>query len=262
MTTSSLSLRQSLRLYWLEARLELLKSWRMPAYVLPTLLFPALFYLLFAVAFGSDRAVATTTIASYLIATYGVFGVIGASMFGFGVGVAVERGQGWLLLKRATPMPPAAYLLAKVLTSVLFSTVVIAVLCTMGVTLAGVHLESGQWLAMAAIQIAGAIPFCAAGLAIGLWSGPNSAPAIVNLLYLPMSFASGLWIPYEMLPPVVRAVSPFLPPFHLAQLALGAIGAGTGGSVVVHVVALVLATVICLALAVVAYRHDRGRTWG
>jgi ABC-2 type transport system permease protein len=128
--------------------------------------------------------------------------------------------------------------------------------------LAGVRLEPGQWLLMAAVQIAGALPFCAAGLAIGLWSGPNSAPAIVNLIYLPMAFASGLWIPYEMLPPVVRAVSPILPPFHLAQLALGAIGSGSGGSVLVHVAALVLATVICLVLAVVAYRRDRGRTWG
>lgn len=262
MTTKSLSIRQSLRLYWLEARLELLKSWRMPAYVLPTLLFPAFFYLLFGVAFGGSRAVANTTIAGYLIATYGVFGVIGASMFGFGVGVAVERGQGWLRLKRATPMPPTAYLLAKVFTSVLFSAAVIAMLCVMGATLAGVRLEPAQWLVMAVVQVAGALPFCAAGLAIGLWAGPNSAPAIVNLIYLPMAFASGLWIPFEMLPPVVRAVSPFLPPFHLAQLALTVIGSGAGGSIVVHVAALALTTVICLGLAVVAYRRNTGRTWG
>ena len=262
MTTNALSTRQSVHLYWLEARLELLKTWRMPAYVLPTLLFPAFFYLLFGVAFGDSRPVANTTIAGYLIATYGVFGVIGASMFGFGVGVAVERGQGWLRLKRAAPMPPTAYLLAKLVTSLLFSVVVIALLCLMGATLAGVRLEAGQWIAMAAIQVAGALPFCAAGLAIGFWAGPNSAPGIVNLIYLPMAFVSGLWLPFEMLPPVVRAVSPFLPPYHLAQLALAAIGSGRGGSPLIHVAVLVLTTVVCLGLAVIAYRRDSGRTWG
>lgn len=262
MTTQTLSARQSLHLYWLEARFELVKTWRMPAYVLPTLFFPSFFYLLFGVAFGGSAAVANTTIAGYLIATYGVFGVIGASMFAFGVGVAVERGQGWLCLKRAAPMPPAAYLLAKVFTSILFSTIVIGMLCLMGATLAGVRLQPTQWLIMAAIQIAGAVPFCAAGLAVGLWAGPNSAPGIVNLIYLPMAFASGLWIPFEMLPPVLRSVSPFLPPFHLAQLALAAIGSGAGGSPVVHVAVLVLTTAICLGLAVIAYRRDRGRTWG
>ena len=46
--------------------------------------------------------------------------LIMAALFGFGVGVAVERGQGWLLLKRATPMPPLAYLLAKMATAVAF----------------------------------------------------------------------------------------------------------------------------------------------
>ena len=115
---------------------------------------------------------------------------------------------------------------------------------------------------MAAIQIVGALPFCAAGLAIGFWAGPNSAPGVVNLIYLPMAFASGLWIPFEMLPPVVRAVSPFLPPFHLAQLSLAAIGSGSGGSPFVHVLALALTTVICLGLAVVAYKRDEGKTWG
>lgn len=262
MSTHTLNLRQSFRLYRLETKYEILKTLRMPAYVLPTLLFPAFFYLLFGVAFGGDRIVAHTTVAGYLIATYGVFGVIGASMFAFGVGVAVERGQGWLLLKRTSPMPPTAYLFARLFTSLLFSALVIAMLCLMGFTLGGVRLETSQWLMMAGIQIAGAIPFCAAGLAVGFWAGPNSAPGIVNLIYLPMAFASGLWIPYEMLPPVIRSVSVFLPPFHLARLSLAAIGSGDGSSAALHIAVLVLTTIVCLGLAAIAYRREGGRTWG
>src|SRR4051794_24043522 len=86
-----------LRLYGLEARSELLKAVRLPAYSLPTLAFPCVFYLFFGIAFGSHGVgTAPVSMASYLLATYGAFGVIGASLFGFGVGVATERGQGWM----------------------------------------------------------------------------------------------------------------------------------------------------------------------
>ena len=50
----------------------------------------------------ADRVTAAAVVATYLLATYATFGVIGAALFGFGVGVAVERGQGWMLLKRAS----------------------------------------------------------------------------------------------------------------------------------------------------------------
>ena len=64
----------------------------MPGYAVPSIAFPAMFYLLFGVMFGRGT-VGGISMATYLIATYGAFGVIGASLFGFGVGVAVERGR-------------------------------------------------------------------------------------------------------------------------------------------------------------------------
>ncbi|CAN5778508.1 hypothetical protein BH24ACI5_BH24ACI5_05710 [soil metagenome] len=112
----------NLRCYALEAKYEFLKHIRMPAYAIPSIAFPVMFYLLFG------------TVATYLLATYGTFGVIGAALFGFGVGIAVERGQGWMTLKRATPMPPMAYFLAKVGMAVLFGAIIIVILaqCTSG----------------------------------------------------------------------------------------------------------------------------------
>ena len=85
-------------------------------------------------------------------------------------------------------------------------------------------LAATQWLVLAAILIFGALPFCAIGLAIGLLVRPNSATAVVNLLYLPLSFCSGLWIPISQLPEGVRHIAVFLPTDHLGALALGAVG--------------------------------------
>ena len=112
------------RAYALEAKYEFLKLLRMPGYAIPSIAFPAMFYLLFGVMFGRGT-VGGLSMATYLIATYGAFGVIGASLFGFGVGVAIERGQGWMMLKRASPMPPMAFFAAKLAMCTIFAAAVV-----------------------------------------------------------------------------------------------------------------------------------------
>jgi ABC-2 type transport system permease protein len=251
-----------LRSYALEAKYEFLKQLRMPAYAIPAVTFPVMFYLLFGVLFGGGRPAGSTTVATYMLATYGAFGVIGCALFGFGVGVAVERGQGWMTLKRATPMPPLAYFVAKLAMAALFGAIIVLLLSIVGVTLGGVSLSASAWVRLVLTLIVGTIPFSALGLALGYLAGPNSAPAIVNLVYLPLSFASGLWIPIEMLPNIVKTLAPALPPYHLAQLALAAVGAGRGAPVWSHLASLAGFALIGLALALVAYRRDEDSNWG
>src|SRR5215813_663679 len=101
------------RVYGTEAKYEFFKTLRQPAYVIPTLTFPVVFYVMFGIVFGGKQAIGSVNLATYLLATYATFGVMGASLFGFAVGVAMERGYGWLQLKRASPMPPLAYFVAK-----------------------------------------------------------------------------------------------------------------------------------------------------
>jgi ABC-2 type transport system permease protein len=72
---------------------------------------------------------------------------------------------------------------------------------------------------------AGALPFCLMGLALGLWLSPNAAPAVLNLVYLPLGFLSGLWIPSTMFPGWLQSLAEWLPPYHLAALALDVTGA-------------------------------------
>jgi ABC-2 type transport system permease protein len=249
------------RIYALEAKYEFLKVLRLPMYAVPTIAFPMVFYLLFGVAM-KGRFSGPFDISTLLLGTYGAFGVIGAALFGFGVGVAVERGQGWMLFKRATPMPPLAHLVAKLFMAVVMSSLVVAGLFLLGATLGGVHLPLSTWLTLFAVLVAGAIPFGAIGLAIGYWAGPNSAPAIVNLIYLPMSIVSGLWIPIQGLPGFLQKIAPFLPPYHFSQLALKVIGLDRGGSVGVSIAVLAAFSVGALALAWMGYRRDEGKTFG
>ncbi|HET9225345.1 MAG TPA: ABC transporter permease [Thermoanaerobaculia bacterium] len=254
--------RNLFRIYALEAKYELLKMMRLPMYAIPTLAFPLMFYLLFGVAMGG-RSAGPVSLAAYLLATYGAFGMMGVALFGFGVGVAVERGQGWLLFKRATPMPIPAYFAGKLAMVVLFGIVLTVSLFALGATAGDVEMTAGQWLSLAAILIAGALPFGAFGLAIGSWAGPNSAPAIVNVLYLPLAFASGMWVPIQALPKFFQVLAPWLPSYHFSQLALGVLDADQGRfSWIESVAILAIFTALSLLVARIGYRRDEGQTFG
>jgi ABC-2 type transport system permease protein len=253
--------RSLVRIYWLEALSEARKAVRLPGFVVPAFGFPIMFYLLFGVAmrYGPLGGV---SIAEYLLATYGVFGVMNVSLFAFGVGVAGERGQGWLLLKRATPMPPLALFAGKLAMALLFSAGFVTMLLVVGLGPGHVRAPAATLAELAAVLVLGALPFAAVGLAIGYWAGPTSAPMWCNLLSLPMSFASGLWIPYPLLPAFVRQTAHGLPAYHYAQLALKVIGAGNQEPAAASLVYLVVFTAGMLVLARLGYLRDEGRTYG
>jgi ABC-2 type transport system permease protein len=231
--------------YALEAKYEFLRVLRTPAFAAPTLLFPPLFFLLFGLLLnhGNDEA------ARYLFAGYSVFGVMAPALFGFGVGFAMERERGWLSLKRVMPMPPGAYLLAKMAMAMLFAAIIYITLALMARFLAGVHLALGQWFLLGLLSVLGAIPFCAIGLMIGAKSNASAAPAFVNLIYLPMAFLSGLWMPLTMLPPFFTQLAPLWPAYHLSQLAQMAIGLQPWSDVYVHVAWILAESAVCFAIA-------------
>ena len=213
-------------IYLKEAKYEFLKNLRLRMYTASVLSFPIMFYVLFGLVLNSKESIGGTRIPTYLIATYGTFGVMGASLFGTAAGLASDRGLGWLQVKRASPMPPFAYFCAKVVTSLVFSAIIVLALFALGITLGGVHMATGQFAQLLGTLVAGSLPFSAMGLAVGYFAGPNSAPPTINLIYLPMSFCSGLWVPFMFLPKVVQHIALALPPYHLSQLALGVVGAG------------------------------------
>ena len=253
---------QLVRIFFTETKFEFLKLARLPIYSLSTILFPVMFYVLFGLLMNRGAEFSRVGVSAYLLATYATFGVMGASLFGFGVGLAGERGLGWLQVKRATPMPPFAYFFAKTVVCMTFSLIIVLILLSLGMLFGGVQLSVLQCVQLAATLVAGSITFCAMGMAIGYFAGPSSAPAIVNMIYLPLSFASGLWIPIQALPGFLQKIAPFLPPFHLGQLALSVIGADTRGSNLGHWEALAAFALICLGIARIGFQRDEGKMYG
>ena len=231
--------------YLQEARSECLRYLRAPSFMLPTLLFPSVFYLMFGIFLAHANS---PDAPRYLLASYVTFGVMAPGLFGFGVSLALERDNGLLALKRALPMPPGAYLLAKMLMATLVAAVIALILLGMAVLLAHVGLRAGQMLALFATAVLGVWPFCAMGLWLGTLIKGQGAPGLVNLTYLPMAFLSGLWFPLPLLPKLLQQIAPVWPSYHLDRLAMAAVGMNKG-ALLPHVLTLVGFTAMFLLLA-------------
>jgi ABC-2 type transport system permease protein len=256
------STRHTATIYLKEVKYEFLKNLRLRVYTVSVISFPLTFYVLFGLVLNAKEVIGGTGVPTYLVATYGTFGVMGASLFGTASGLAADRGLGWLQVKRASPMPPFAYFAAKVVLSMIFSTIVVSLLLVLGISFGGMRLPLLKMAELLGTLVAGSLPFSAMGLAIGYFAGPNSAPAAINLIYLPLSFCSGLWVPYIFLPKLVRQIALALPPYHLSQLALGIVGAGRHDSAATHWEVLLAFTLICLGVARIGFQRDQGKLYG
>jgi len=256
------SAQHTAKIYLKEAKYEFLKNLRLRVYTASVLSFPLMFYILFGLVLNANQAIGGMRVPTYLIATYGTFGVMGASLFGTAAGLASDRGLGWLQVKRASPMPPFAYFAAKVITSMIFSTIIVLALFALGFSLGEVRMPFAEFARLLGTLVAGSLPFSAMGLALGYFAGPNSAPPTINLIYLPMSFCSGLWVPFMFLPRIVQQIALVLPPYHLSQLALGVVGAGSHESNAAHWEVLLAFTMICLGVARIGFQRDQEKMYG
>lgn len=240
-----MSARRVLGAYLAEARSECLRYMRNPGFMLPIMLFPTMFYLLFGIVMAKSEG---ADVGRYLLASYGVFGVMSPGLFGFGISLALERDGGLLTYKRALPMPPGAYLLGKMLMAMLAAAVVILLLLLMSVTMAHVTLSAGQAGLLLLTGVLGVLPFCALGMLVGTLIKGQGAPGMLNLIYLPMSFLSGLWVPISQLPQALQQIAPIWPSYHLHQIALAAVGM-QHNAVAGNVAVLVGFAVVCFVIA-------------
>lgn len=207
-----------MRLALAHARAMTVELVRHPAYVVPTLAFPALFFLFFAVPGNSSGA-------DVRMATFAGFAAIGVAFFQFGVGIAVDRASPWEAYLRTLPVTAGVRIGARLLSAAAFSAAAATVVVAVAVTVTPVSLSFVRWLELAIALAVGIVPFALLGIAIGYWAPPRGALPTANLLYLALSYAGGLWSRPQELPRLAARTSGFLPTGRLADvLAAPALG--------------------------------------
>lgn len=255
---ATMSVAPRLPLFRKETKYEFLRLLRARTFTLATIGFPLMFYLLFGVV-NSRAGQANLSVSKYLMATYSIFGLVGSALFGISITLASERTLGWLELKQASPMPASAYLLAKLATAHAFAMIIFGLLLTLGMTVGHVTMTGNEIFKLGVTIFFGVWPFASMGLMLAMVVPPQAAPGIINLIYLPMSFCSGLWMPMSALPKWLQDMAPLWPTYHLAQIAIHAIGFPMLGTVGGHIASLAGFSALMLLLALFLFRRNASR---
>jgi len=238
-----------------QTRTELLKLMRAPDFVAGAVLLPVVLFVLFGARSLDETLDNGVALGPLIVAAFTTYGLLGIVLFTFGESLALERGQGWLRLTRATPLPGAIFLAGKLAAGVVISTMVIILMAAVS-TGFGAGIDAATWLRVSGVGLAGALALAPIGFLIGLLVRPTAATAVCLLLYLPLSFASGMWIPANELPQVVQSIAPFLPTYHFAELAQSVLLKSSPWE---HVAWLAGTFAITGGMAMIAYRRMVGR---
>ena len=233
--------------YRLSAQLHLKSLLRLPAFWVPTLLFPVMLY----VMFGTGGRGITS---DYRMASFIVYGVIGVAFHQFGVSIAQERESHWERYCRTLPDAVGPRILAQLVSALVFglgaALLVIAAANLLSSPTAGLL----RLLALLVAAFLITIPFTLLGIALGYWTTSKSAVAVANLLYLPLAYLGGLLIPPQGLPQGIAEISPFTPTRQAGDIAWAVIG---GSAVpVISIFWLAGYSVLFAALALWGYRRD------
>jgi ABC-2 type transport system permease protein len=242
-------------------RAQLLTFLRNLALSVVTLVLPIVLFAFIAMTDPVREYRPGVTFGAYFLASMAAYAVSGVMIFNFGVSVATDRGARVDRLIRAGPVLPVLYLAARVITALTFAVLALAALFSFAATVVGVAMPTSQWLTLGGALLAGALPFIALGFAISYLAGPNAAVAIANITYLVLGFASGIFIPFDALPGFVQSVAPYLPTYHYAQLAWGAVGMPVEPALD-SFAWLAAYGLGLLAVAAWAWRREEGRVFG
>ena len=233
---------------------------RVPAFTISGLALPVMFFAFFGLP-NVHHSIQGVNAGAYLVGSFGAYSVSSLMVFNFGIGVAQERGGKVDILMRATPLPPLVYLLSKLIVALVFALIALLVLIAFAVVVGGVRIPVETVAVMVARLALGSIPFIGLGFAIGYGFGAPAAPGVTNLIYLPISFASGIFVPISQLPEIVQRVAPYLPTYHFGQLAWITVGAGNE-SLARAALGLAIWTVILFGIALRSYRVEEERKFG
>ena len=157
-----------MRLVLVHARAMTLELLRYPAFSVPTLAFPALFFLLF-VASRDDRN------ATLLLASFAGFAFLAVAFFQFGVGIAAERESPWERFLRVLPAAARVRFAARLVSGTLFGLASAGIVALTAVVTTDAGLPPTRWGALVVALALGAVPFALLGIAIGYWVSPRGA---------------------------------------------------------------------------------------
>lgn len=251
-----------MRLLLQHARMHAISTMRTPAYWIPALGFPVMFFLLFGLS-NADRFSRAGYGSELAITPFLLFTTLSVTLTSLAGQVAADRESLWEYRLRLLPISPLQRFGARLIFVLGFNVVSWIPLLILALSTTDLKLSLAVWPVWLAAVVVGAIPFGLLGLAIGYRFPAQASVTIANILFLVLSFAGGLFVPAEALPEPVRQAMPYVPTHEYLQFVLLAIQTdfnpvGPGWTVTL----LAVWTVLFGLLALRAVRRDEGVRYG
>jgi ABC-2 type transport system permease protein len=206
-------------LFWHEVRTEQLLFWRNREAAFFTFFLPIIFFLIFGSIYG-DSTITKEHIraAPFLEAGMIGYGVASTAFAGLAITMVIRRESGVLKRIRATPLPPATYLLAVLVSTFVVFLIEAALIVAIGRALFSVEVPVRLGSLLATLII-GAVCFAAMGLGLtGAVRSAEGSSAVVNFVYLPMAIISGTFFTPKEYPSFLRAIADVLPLTYFTKL--------------------------------------------
>jgi ABC-2 type transport system permease protein len=201
-------------------RLEVLAFFRERQAVAFVFALPAILLVLLGSIFGHDAAGYGVSVGQLFTAGM-IAGGIGATTFqNLGLTIAAERERGTLKRLRGTPMPPAAYFIGKIIQVFVCTVAEVLVLIAVGMIFYHLRLptSAARWWTLAWVFVLGTIACSLIGIAISSTSrsATNSFP-VITLPFLVLQFISGVYVPFNNVPPWLQHIASVFPLKWMAQ---------------------------------------------
>ncbi len=206
-------------------RLEVRRTLRNRRYLVFTIAFPVILYLLYtAVIPNPDSALTADGLRwpAYFLVSMAAYGALGAAL-GQAVPVATERRTGWARQLRVTPLPSSAYVIVKVLSSMLVTVPALVLVALAAVAVNHVELGAGNAVAMVVVLVLASLPFATLGLLLGQLLDVESAQGGMVLTFFGLAILGGLFVPLPVLPDAIARIANVLPSSHYAALGRAAL---------------------------------------
>jgi ABC-2 type transport system permease protein len=220
---------------------------------------PVIMMLIFGAAYGGHGAVDPITKLPEAVVVTLQMAAYGAMMAALSQAFAIvnERAIGWNRQLRATPLSGTAFLVSKIIASLVVAACSIIVVCVISVLALGTSMSVGHWLAAGFAIWAGVIPFSLIAILIGLYAKPSFAQPLFMVVFMGMAILGGLWVPLSIMPSWMTTVAQALPSYWLNRM--GQTGAGAAGALGEPIMVLGLWAVVLCAVIVWRYRRDAAR---
>jgi ABC-2 type transport system permease protein len=237
--------------------LEAKRALRNPRFLMFTMVFPVVIFVIDVGAFGNGNVPgSTTSYAAYLMVSMAAFGAFMAAM-NTGARTAVERSAGWQRQLRLTPLKPTGYLIAKGAVGTLVALPPIVLVVLVGMFFEHVHLPVGGWLQVILGVWVATIPFAVLGLLVGQLATSETMQVFTSGLMIVLGFLGGILIPTTVFPNWMASIAKVLPSYWLADIGHGALLGNTDTG---KAVLWLAGWTVVLAFAVVRrYQRDSAR---